>query len=379
MQGIARRGALLALTVVAVLAPAAAAAATTTIAVSGSTLTITGDDGPNAILETSPDPTAPWFTAPGGQPIGAGRGCTQVTDSDVACTLPPGGSASVSLGAGDDTLIWWPTSIPVSADGGPGDDEITGDGGDDTLHGGPGNDTITGYGGDDTIYGDDGDDDLAGSSGNDTIDGGPGLDTINGDGQGDSDWIAAGLRYGNDLLVARDGELDRLSCEGGRDVAVVDRGLDNVAADCETVADETPGGTRAGANTSRSGAGAGAGNRDAAARLRAGAQPRFTIALHRDRLPSARGLAAGRPVTITARAGRSCMATATMRSATGSRLAVRSGRLRAHRAMTLRLTAAHAQRAALRTRRPPLEVRIAVSCTAGSRRATARMTLTLSR
>lgn len=370
MQGNACRGALLALTAAAVLALPAAASATPVVSVAGATLTIIGDDGPNAILETSSDPTAPWFTSPGGQPLGAGPGCTQVTDTDVTCSMPAGGSANVALGAGDDTLIWWPTSIPVIVDGGPGDDEITGGSGDDVLHGGDGDDTITGYGGDDRVYGDAGEDDLDGSSGNDTIDGGSGRDSINGDGSGDSDWISSALRYGDDLLLGKDGEQDKVACEGGSDVAVIDIGVDNVAAGCETVTDTVPSGARAGAPSA-------AGN--PAVKPPAGAASKLTLRLRRGRLPRLRALAAGRPLTLTIAANRACTASASLRTASGARLATRKSRVRARRKLRLKLTAAPRTRRGLRTRKKPLKVKITVTCSAGSQRAVARMALTIRR
>lgn len=373
MQGNAFRGMLLALTAAAVLALPAAAIATPTISVSGATLTIVGDDGPNAILETSSDPTAPWFTSPGGQPLSAGPGCTQVTDTDVSCGLPANGTANVALGAGDDTLIWWPTSIPVTVDGGDGDDEVTGGSGNDILHGGAGDDTVTGYGGDDLIYGDAGDDDLDGSSGNDTIDGGPGRDNINGDGSGDADWISTALRYGNDLLLAKDGEQDRVICEGGSDVAVVDKGIDNVAGDCETVTDTIPSGNKVGAPPP------GSGNTGSTITPPAGGASKLTLRLRRGKLPRIGALAAGRPLTLAITANRACTATASLTTPPGARLAARKGRVKAGRQLKLRLTVAPGARRALRVRKTPLKARITVTCTAGSERAVARMALTIRR
>lgn len=372
MQGTARRGMLLAFGAAAVLAQPAAAAAAPTISVAGTTLTIIGDDGPNAILETSPDASAPWFTTPGGQSLTAGPGCIQVTETDVTCALPAAATANVTLGAGDDTLIWWPTSIPVTVDGGAGDDEITGGSGDDVLHGGTGDDTITGYGGDDRIYGDAGDDDLDGSSGNDTIEGGPGRDSINGDGEGDGDWVSSVLRYGNDLLLAKDGELDKVACEGGNDVAVVDIGLDNTAGDCETITDTIPSG--AGAATAGAGVPGQSGNRPATG------STRLRLKLRRGTLPRIGAFAAGRPITLTITANKACTATASLKTASGVALAARKkGRARAGRSLKLKLTAAKRRRAALRHRRAPLKLKVAITCAAGGERTVARTTLTLRR
>ena len=53
--------------------------------------------------------------------------------------------------------------------GGPGDDDLTGDGGPNTLSGGDGDDTLTGAGGNDTLRGGDGTDTLDGGSGDDLL------------------------------------------------------------------------------------------------------------------------------------------------------------------------------------------------------------------
>jgi Ca2+-binding RTX toxin-like protein len=66
------------------------------------------------------------------------------------------------------------------AEGGAGNDSISGTAKGDELRGGPGKDVITGGAGNDLIWGNSGDDALYGNSGNDTIRGGPGKDTISG-------------------------------------------------------------------------------------------------------------------------------------------------------------------------------------------------------
>jgi len=68
--------------------------------------------------------------------------------------------------------------------GGAGNDSITGGAGDDTINGGAGNDTINGGAGDDTINGGAGNDTIDGGAGNDTIIGGLGVDVMAG-GTGD--------------------------------------------------------------------------------------------------------------------------------------------------------------------------------------------------
>jgi Ca2+-binding RTX toxin-like protein len=62
---------------------------------------------------------------------------------------------------------------------------------------------------------------IEGDNGNDVIDGGAGNDTLDGD-------------DGDDTINARDGFVDRVVCDAGNDVAIVDP-LDQVAQDCESV------------------------------------------------------------------------------------------------------------------------------------------------
>lgn len=91
--------------------------------------------------------------------------------------------------------------------GGPGNDRITGyqDPAEETgLHGGPGNDTIDGGPGLDTVYGNSGRDVIRGLQGRDTLYGGPDADTMYGNG-------------GDDRLVGGPGR-DVLSGGPGRDV-----------------------------------------------------------------------------------------------------------------------------------------------------------------
>ena len=101
------------------------------------------------------------------------------------------------------------------------------------LVGTAGDDTLTGYAYDDTIVGGAGADTIFGGYGNDAITGGPGRDVINGDSVTGS--IAA---YGNDVIDARDGEVDDVTCGVGTDRVIADAD-DVVAPDCETV--ERPG------------------------------------------------------------------------------------------------------------------------------------------
>jgi Ca2+-binding RTX toxin-like protein len=87
------------------------------------------------------------------------------------------------------------------------------------VEGGLSGDTVAGDDGPNTLRGRAGDDTLTGGGGDDIIDGGTGADTISGD-------------AGDDVILARDGEVDRISCGAGLDSVVADP-QDVVAADCE--------------------------------------------------------------------------------------------------------------------------------------------------
>lgn len=95
-----------------------------------------------------------------GATLAAGRGCTSLSPSDVACDVL-GGRIDARLGDGDDTIAVH-TATAASVTGGPGAD---------VLHGGEGNDTIAGGEGDDV---------LRGGSGKDRLTGGPGADSLGG-------------------------------------------------------------------------------------------------------------------------------------------------------------------------------------------------------
>src|SRR5215212_3017263 len=67
--------------------------------------------------------------------------------------------------------------VPVTLDGGSGDDTLMGGGSNDVLDGDDGDDTLIGLGGRDDLRGDDGADRLDGGPGPDVIDGGREVDT----------------------------------------------------------------------------------------------------------------------------------------------------------------------------------------------------------
>jgi hypothetical protein len=128
-----------------------------------------------------------------------GRGCSVTTylgsaNTAIRCPIPDGvspGGAVVYLGDRNDYAVGdvVPGSAALSMHllvyGGPGDDRVAGSG---TLNGGPGSDEINGSG---------------------RLDGGPGSDEMNGSSK-------------RDVILARDGSLDLISCKAGTDTAILD-------------------------------------------------------------------------------------------------------------------------------------------------------------
>lgn len=103
------------------------------------------------------------------------------------------------------------------------------------LEGRGGADTLIGADGEDTIDGGAGADAIDAGFGDDTITPGPGRDTVSADRRGgDCGPLWCKLPYGNDTVLAADGEVDSISCGPGTDRVVADA-ADIVAADCETV------------------------------------------------------------------------------------------------------------------------------------------------
>jgi Ca2+-binding RTX toxin-like protein len=130
------------------------------------------------------------------------------------------------------------TAIPTLAEGGPGNDTLTGGAGNDALRGGLGKDALAGGAGDDLCVGGYGNDVVDGNEGNDTVRGGLGADLVRG-GAGDdhlwggpgNDQLFGGL--GNDWL---DGGYGRDGTSGGPGTNMVVRG-DPVAAGLDLWAD----------------------------------------------------------------------------------------------------------------------------------------------
>jgi hypothetical protein len=109
-----------------------------------------------------------------GELLSAGARCSAAGAGDIRCPLTGAAShRSVFVDAGnhDDSVAFGP--LPgvelAEADGGPGDDVLTGWTGADLLIGGPGSDVLAGL---------DGADQLDGGTGSDTLDGGTDLDLL---------------------------------------------------------------------------------------------------------------------------------------------------------------------------------------------------------
>ena len=132
-----------------------------------------GGTGRDSIRVDRTDPLFPF-----------GRGCRHVE-----------GSTRGFGGSGDDFLSALDDPGPVTLDGGPGDDVFYGSEGADLLRGGAGADQI-----------------ISAGRGGDLID--PG---------GGTDWVDAEFNRGDDLVRARDGHADYVSCGPGRDTLVLDR------------------------------------------------------------------------------------------------------------------------------------------------------------
>jgi Ca2+-binding RTX toxin-like protein len=140
---------------------------------------------------------------------------TTIIVAASALAIVPSAALAATIQGDDGGERLTGTRFTDTINGGAGNDRIAGLAGDDQLAGGPGNDRIFANLGRDTSYGGAGDDDLwalargdvqPGPGGavdqtGDTLDGGP----------------------GDDRFHTRDGEVDRITCGDGYDVALLDR------------------------------------------------------------------------------------------------------------------------------------------------------------
>jgi hypothetical protein len=156
----------------------------------------------------------------------AGRGCTRATVLEfdgrprrlIRCPVPAGarpGGAAVYLGDHNDRARMALTRSRALVVGGPGHDRISAEG---RLDGGAGNDHLFGAG---RLNGGPGHDDVEGSG---RLDGGRGFDRLLGSGRlvggPGRDEIRGSAK--RDVIDARDRSVDSVSCEAGRDTALLD-------------------------------------------------------------------------------------------------------------------------------------------------------------
>lgn len=187
-------------------------------------LQCTGDAISRLVIDLGPrddrlrvfgDPIPVFATGGPGRDDLAGNGGDDRLDGGGI--IGPGGEDRLNGLGGDDVLAnTGPGATSLIALGGPGDDQILGGEGSDELDGEDGNDVLRGGGGFDELLGGPGDDDLRGGDGDDDIGLGPGRDVAQG-GQG------------ADSIEAVDAEVDTVNCDddlhtgsGPNDIAVLD-------------------------------------------------------------------------------------------------------------------------------------------------------------
>jgi hypothetical protein len=235
--------------------------------------------------------------------------------------------------------------INIYNPGNEGPSTLIGNGGDDNLYG---NDF------DDTVDGGAGNDHVEGGMGNDTVTGGPGRDVIYGDATSAScTWYSCKIPFGNDVIQARDGEVDNIDCGIGTDKAIVDS-ID-IVANCETVDGSGSGGGGGGGG----GAGGSAGG--------------FTFSLGKVKLGALRST--GLQLKVPCAAACTVTGTATYKGkkvATGKATSLKAGTAK----VKLKLTKA-GKRAFKRVRSAKLTVQVTVTQADGTRRA--RKTVTVKR
>ena len=207
--------------------PGAAQASTITTAGDGA-LVYTGGAGSTFVDFSRADDGRIWVQESLDDKVTSFPGsCARDDNDDLYCTVGGAGLRAV-MNDGDDSVGTRATlGVPVTIDGGAGNDKLGGDyeGGPETLVGGPGNDTLNGGGGDDVLDGGDGDDVLKGGTGRDRVLGGAGTDKLTGDEAGAID---ADLLDGGPGLDTIDGEWSTVQREGkGLVTVTLDAGADD--------------------------------------------------------------------------------------------------------------------------------------------------------
>ena len=163
----------------------------------GATVSRDADTGVITIIDDVPGNTLDDITvvrtATADEISRTGDGLDSVDCADLGDTVEcqPGSSFAIDLGEGDDRFRATAVTAPISVAGGPGIDVIATGDGNDVLAGGPGNDTLNGGAGIDDYFGETGD----------------------------------------DVIEARDGRAERISCGADADEAYND--FTDIIAECE--------------------------------------------------------------------------------------------------------------------------------------------------
>lgn len=206
----------------------AATASASTISYEGGTLVLRASPGEANYVGIGAHADQPGMLAVNDTNKPDAAGCTFDSEFHQWATCPvPSNGIRIETGDGKDVVNVGddlPAGIPVTVDGGAGDDVLRGAAfGEtaDTILGGPGNDKITGGPGNDIIRGGEGDDELEGQAGADQLFGDGGNDKLRGDGyrdtfadvidggagydQTDADWMVESGSYQPPITVSLDG------------------------------------------------------------------------------------------------------------------------------------------------------------------------------
>jgi Ca2+-binding RTX toxin-like protein len=266
---------------------AAAPARAGEAALSGSELRVTASAGEANRIHVEVFSDGDYLVVDDGAPLALGPGCTRSQSGGAICAGAGVASVRIETGDGDDVVTTFTVAVPVTIDGGPGADELSGGIGRSTVLGGDGDDYLTappsptpvGY----QFDGGAGDDVISAvqekvrspgqktetyvfQATRDSVTCGSGSDRVSADaldapldgcedvttfvaqgtirltGTSGPDRIALGRSFsyrvdagaGDDLVRANNGARDYVRCGAGRDVVVADR-RDRIASDCERV------------------------------------------------------------------------------------------------------------------------------------------------
>jgi hypothetical protein len=149
--------------------------------------------------------------------VNSGKSIDASADNGHAMTVPLSSVKGISIvgGSGSDYIfVDSGITLPVTINGGNGNDAVRGGGGFNTIIEGNGNDWISGRGSKNSITAGNGNDTLLGSAGNDTLIAGNGNDSLDG-------------ADGNDILTAGNGT-DSLTGDSGNDTLTAGTGKDIV-------------------------------------------------------------------------------------------------------------------------------------------------------